>query len=186
MDESKIRSELIEWDKKTLDDRVTRWKQVKPATYVVPLPNLVWEYLIETDYMFIRGHDVATIILCATTMELVIAHRLKLLENSPWKAGSTLDTMIKLANENQIINDNEAIELEGLRKLRNALTHGSVAKLDTMARKNYDGLSDYDESIGASLYLHSIGSSGIDEDAIKYLQFTRDLTLKFYGERENN
>jgi hypothetical protein len=182
MDESKIRSELIEWDNKTLEDRVARWKQIQPATYVVSLPNLVWEYLVETDYMFIRGHDVATILLCATALELVIAHRLKLLKNSPWNTELKFVEMIKLARENQIVNDIEASGLNGLRELRNALTHGSISKLDKMARKNYEGFGVYNENIGPSLYLHSIGSKGIDVDALKYLQLTRDLTLKFYGE----
>jgi hypothetical protein len=182
MDVSEFRSELIKWDAKSLDDRVNRWMQIKPGTYNVPLPDLVWEYLTEADDMYIRGHYLATITLCATTMELVIAHQLKSVDNMIQKKTKVFGKMITLAHEYHILNDIEASELHGFRKVRNALVHGSVDKLNQMSKTKYEGLGVHVESVGASLYLNSIGAGGISVDAKKYLQLTRDLSLKFYGE----
>lgn len=182
MDESGFRSELIKWDTKSLDGRVARWMQIRPATYSGPLPSLVWEYLTEADDLYIRGHYLATIVLCATTMELVIAHQLKSVEKTSQKETQRLEQMIILAHRHHILNDTEAMELQGLRKVRNALVHGSVDKLNQMAKREYERLGVRDESLGASFYLGSIGAGGISEDALKYFQLARDLSLKFYGE----
>ena len=56
MKEDEFKAKQIEWDKKSLDKRVERWKQIVPATYNVPLPKLVWGYLSMADDMYIVGN----------------------------------------------------------------------------------------------------------------------------------
>jgi len=182
MDEAKFRSDLMKWDSSSLDDRVARWKQIAPATYISPLPNLLWEYISEADDMYIRGHYLGTIPLCATIMELVLSDQLrltiKMTEKETERFG--LEQMITLAHRLRILNEEETSELHGLRKVRNTLVHGNAGKLGKMSKTHYER-----PGIDASLYLHSIGTLGIgiNEDALKYLRLTRDLSVKFYGEQ---
>ena len=177
-----IRSDFIKRDNGTLEDRVERWSQMKPAAYCEALPALVWDYLIEVDEMYIRGHFIATIILCATTLEIVIAHRLKSLKDSPWKPKQDFKQMIDLAHEYQEINSDETASLHDLRELRNVLVHGSVNKLDKMTKIKYEMTGVDEENSRVLLYIHSISNHGIDKNAFECVELTRDLTLKFYGE----
>src|SRR4030042_6394963 len=77
MDEQEDRAKLIERDQASLDRRIERWKQLMPVTYNGTLPEIAWSYLTEADDMFIRGHFIGVILLCAGTMELVLAAQLK-------------------------------------------------------------------------------------------------------------
>jgi len=183
MDEKEYRDKLIEWDKKSLAPRVKRWKQLVPATYDVTLPNLVWYYITEADDMFIRGHFIGVVLLCAAITELILADQIrsnsKMTEKEVERFG--LEQLVILGHRLDILNDKETSQLNELRRLRNDLIHSKADKLAQMARKRYQ-VSGLDAShLDAGFYLQPIWEGGIDQDALQYLQLVRDLTVKFYG-----
>lgn len=186
MDEQEYRAKQIEWDKASLDNRVKRWKQITRATYNVPLPNLAWCYLTEADDMFIGGHFIGVILVCAGIMELVLAPQLKsrthMTQDEVERFG--LEQMVILSHRLGILDDKEAQGIDKLRKLRNALIHANTDRLDKIARKRYKecGLNTYD--LDAGLFLETAWGIGVDQDALTYLQLTRDLTVKFYGTQD--
>ncbi len=45
MNEEEFRKYQIGRDQKTLDGKVKRWKQIRPATHGQRLPKLMWEYV---------------------------------------------------------------------------------------------------------------------------------------------
>lgn len=186
MDEQEYRTKLIERDKASLDRRVERWKQIMPVTYNVTLPDLAWCYLTEADDMFIRGHFMGVILLCAGIMEVVLGAQLKsrtqMIQDEVERFG--LEQMVILCHRLAVLDDKEAEGIDKLRKLRNALIHANIDRLSRMARRRYQecGLGTYD--LGAGIFLKTAWGIGIDQDALTYLQLTRDLTVKFYGAQD--
>jgi len=183
MDEKEFRDKLIEWDKASLDRRVERWKQLVPATYDVTLPSLAWYYIVEADDMFIRGHFIGVILLCAAIAELILADQIRsksqMTEREAERFG--LEQLVILGHRLDILNDKETGQLNELRRLRNDLIHSKAEKLAKMARKRYR-VSGLDAShLDAGFYLQPIWEGGIDQDALRHLQLVRDLTVKFYG-----
>ena len=183
MDKKEFRDKQIEWDKASLDRRIERWKQLVPATYDVTLPNLVWYYITETDEMFISGHFIGVILLCAAIVELVLADQIRsesqMTEREVERFG--LEQLVILGHRLDILNEHETSQLGELRKLRNDLIHSKANKLAQMARKRYQ-VSGLDAShLDAGFYLQPIWGKGIDLDALRHLRLVRDLTVKFYG-----
>lgn len=183
MDEKEFRDKQIEWDKASLDRRIERWKQLVPATYDVTLPNLVWYYITETDEMFISGHFIGVILLCAAIVELVLADQIRSKSQMTEKESERfgLEQLVVLGRRLDILNDKETGQLNELRRLRNDLIHSKADKLAQMARRRYQ-VSGLDPShLDAGFYLQPIWEGGIDQDALRHLQLVRDLTVKFYG-----
>ncbi len=56
MDEEKFRKHQVDGDQKSLDGKVRRWRQIRPAIYGQLMPKLMWEYLTTADNMFTNGH----------------------------------------------------------------------------------------------------------------------------------
>ncbi len=186
MDERKFKNLLIKWDAESLDDRVSRWKQLQPATYRPPMPALLWEYITEADDMFIRGHFLGTILLCAAAMELVLTDQLKskmkMTQEQIERFG--LDHLIILGGKLLHLSDVELDQLNKLRKVRNALVHANAGKLKTMAKRSYEEWGLNIPDLDAGMYLKPSWKGGVDEDAAAHLRLTRDLTVKFYGAEE--
>lgn len=186
MDEQEFRAKLIKWDEKSLDKRVERWKELVPANYTVPLPSLLWEYVTEADDMFIRGHFMGVILLCAAVMELVLADQLRSIMGATKEEIEHfgLEQMLILSHRLEILNDEEARQLQELRKMRNYIVHANVGKLNQMAKRTYEawGLSIAD--LDAGMFLQPTWGGAIDQDALKYIQLVRDITVKFYGSEE--
>ena len=76
MNEEEFRKHQENRDQKTLDGKVKRWKQIRPATYGQLLPKLMWEYVTTADEMFIDGHFLGVVLLCAAVMELLLTDQL--------------------------------------------------------------------------------------------------------------
>lgn len=76
MDEQEYRKRQKKWDEASLDKRIERWKRLE-TTYYGKLPNLLWEYVTEADEMYINGHFMGMILLCAGILELVLTDQLK-------------------------------------------------------------------------------------------------------------
>jgi len=181
MNEEEFRRYQIARDEKTLDGKIKRWKQIQPVTYGQPLPRLMWEYMTTADDMFIDGHFLGVVLLCAAVTELLLADRVmtrtQMTRDEIEHFG--LEQMAILSHRLQILTDQEKDAIDGLRKLRNALIHVNAGKLGKMARKSY---GDFYEGLGTEFYLFPLSDeSGIRADALKYLCFTRDLTFRFYG-----
>jgi hypothetical protein len=141
----------------------------------------MWEYVTTADEMFIDGHFLGVVLLCAATMELLLADQLMV--NSGMTRSEverfSLEQLAILAHRLQIVTDLEKGTIAELRQLRNALIHANAGKLDKMARKSY---GDFYEGLDTEFYLSPLSDEGgIITDALKYLGFTRDLTFRFYG-----
>ena len=182
MREEEFRTKQIEWDKKSLKSRVERWKQIVPATYDVPLPELVWGYLSMADEMYIVGQFAGCIVFCASLAELILADQIK--KNSQTTSDkidrSGLDVLVKRVDKLGIVGDDEKSRLDNLRKLRNYLIHGNTDRLAQMAKRTYSVSGSDNSFLDADFYVHSGFKGGIDQDALKYLALVRDLSVKFY------
>jgi hypothetical protein len=181
LNEEEFRKHQLDRDQKSLDGKVKRWKQIRPAIYGQRLPKLMWEYMTTADEMFIDGHFLGVILLSAAITELLLADqimaRTQMTGDEIEHFG--LEQMAILSHRLQILTDQEKSAIDELRKLRNALIHANAGRLSKMARKSY---SDFYEGLETEFYLSPLSDeSGIRADAFKYLYFTRDLTLKFYG-----
>lgn len=185
MDEYEFRAKQIEWDRKSLDKRVKRWKQIVPSTYNIPLPELVWGYLSMADEMYIAGYFAGAIIVSAAIAELIIADEVK--TKAKMTSGESerfgLEQLIILAKRLAILNGKETSGLNELRKLRNYLVHGKAGKLAKMAKKKYTVSGSDNSFLDAEFYISSGFEGGIDNDALLYLGVVRDLSVKFYGEK---
>lgn len=183
MDEQEFRAKLCEWDEASKDERVKRWKQLVPATYNVTLPNLVWYYITEADDLFIKGHFIGVILLCAGIIELVLSDQIKVRKKLTKRKIERLglQQMTNLSLELRVLNAKEAEQIQNLGKLRNALIHGKMGKLNEMAHKRYKDWGLNTSGLDAGLFLKPVWEGGIDQDALDHLRLTRDLTVKFYG-----
>ena len=183
MDGKEFRDKQIEWDKKSLDKRIERWKQLVPATYNVPLPELVWGYLSETDDLFIEGHFISVILFSASITELILADQIKSKTQMTLKEVERfrLEQLCVLGHRLGILDDKQTKQLNELRKLRNWLIHGNVGRLTKMAKKRYTVIGGDDSFLDAEFYVESGFEGGIDQDALRHLGLVRDLTVNFYG-----
>jgi len=186
MDEKEFRLKLIEWDTKSLDKRVERWKRLVPAAYQGRLPDLLWEYVTEVDDLYIRGHFIGVVLMCASILELVLADQLKIKLKLTREEIERfrLEQMEILSHKMNLLDKNEVQQAKGLRRLRNYLIHANAGKLNKMAKKRYKdwGIDVYE--LDAGLFLSPPWEGGLDQEALNYLTFTRNLTVRFYGAEE--
>lgn len=186
MDEKEYRLNLIERDAASIDKRVERWKRLAPASYQGRLPDLLWEYVGEVVDSYIGGHFIGVVLMCASILELMLADQLKIrlkLTQEEVERFRLEQTEI-LSSKLNILDKDEILQAKGLRRLRNYLIHANAGKLNKMAKKKYKdwGLGAYGPDAG--LFLSPPWEGGLDEEALKYLSFTRDLTVRFYGAEE--
>lgn len=184
MREDEFRTKQIEWDRKSLDKRVERWKQIVPSIYDTPLPELVWGYLSIADEMYIAGYFLGSIVLCAGIAELILTDQIKTRIRMTAREAERfrLEQMIILGHKLAILDDRETNQLNALRKLRNYLIHGKAGKLAKMAKKRYTVSGSDNSFLNAEFYVSSGFEGGIDRDALLQLEIVRDLSVKFYGE----
>jgi len=180
MDEEGFRKYQTTRDQESLEEKVRRWKQLQPVTYGQPLPELMWGYVTTADAMFIDGHFMGVVLLCAGIIELVLADQL--MTRSQMTRDEVerfnLEQMVILAHRLEFVTEEEKDAINGLRKLRNALIHANAGKISKMAKRH----GDFYGGVGMEFYLFPLSKEGgISSDALKYLRFTRDFTSKFYG-----
>jgi hypothetical protein len=185
MKEEEFRKYQISRDEKTLDGKIKRWKQIQPVTYGQQLPELIWDYLTTTDDMFIDGHFLGVILLCASIVEMSLSDRLvSRIQMAPKEIERfSMEQMTILAHRSGIITDQEKGTIDKLRKTRNALIHAKAGEITKMGKVWYEvPASNHSELLVRGLYLTPLSEGeGIAGDALKYLGFTRDLTFRFYG-----
>lgn len=186
MNEEEFREYQIAKDERALDGKVKRWKQLQPVTYGQQLPELIWEYVTTADEMFIDGHFIGVILLCASIVELSLTDRLMSRTQMGRKETERfgLEQMTISAHRSGIITDQEKESIDRLRKSRNALIHAKAGQIAKMGRIWYKvPPSDRSELLEGGLYLTSLSEGkGIAGDALEYLGFTRDLTFRFYAQ----
>ena len=183
MNENEFRDKQKEWDEKYLDKKISRWKQLTPASYNVTLPNLAWYYITEADDMYIAGYFLGVILLCSGIAELTLADQITAKGKITSKEIQrfNFEHLIIIGHRLGILDDTEANHLNDLRKIRNNIIHAKVGELTKLARKQYSvlGLGIDDDDPG--LYLKPIFGHGADEDALRNLTLIKNLTVKFYG-----
>jgi hypothetical protein len=141
----------------------------------------MWEYVTAADDMFIGGHFLGVVLLCAAVTELLLADRLmaRVQMTGDEIEHFGFEQMAILSHRLQLLTVQEKGMIDELRKLRNALIHANAGKLGRMAKKCY---GDFYEGLETEFYLSPLSDeSGIRADALRYLGFTRDLTFRFYG-----
>lgn len=181
MNEQEFLKHQIARGKKMLDGKIKRWKQLQAITYDQPLPSLIDGYVNAADEMFIDGHFIGVVLLCAGIIESVLADQVtfKIRMKREELEDFNLKQMVILALRLQIITAKEKHTIDELRKLRNALIHANAGKISKMAKGCYGDSYGNRES---EFYLYPLSDEeGICADASEYLKFTRDLTFKFYG-----
>lgn len=181
MNEGEFRKQQITRDQETLEEKVRRWKQLQHVTYGQTLPQLMWEYVTKAVGMFIDGHFIGVVLLCAGIMELVLTDQLILRTQMTGDEVEhfNLEQMAILAHRLEIVTDRERGTIDELRKLRNALIHANAGKIAKMAKRYY---GDAYEGVEMEFFLSPLSDEGgIYTKALKYLRFTRDLTFRLYG-----
>ena len=89
-----------------------------------------------------------------------------------------------LSHKLNLLDKDEIQQAKGLRRLRNYLIHANAGRLNEMAKKRYKDWGIDVHELDAGLFLAPPWEGGLDQEALKYLSFTRDLTVKFYGAEE--
>lgn len=174
--------EFRKYEIKRIAEKYRRLKQIQPATYTQPLPELMWEYVTAADSMFIDGHFMGVILLCAATIESLLADQLMVRTSMTREELErfSLEQMNILALRLGILTEQEKKAIDELKGLRNALIHANAGRISKMARRHYGSSNT---GLETEFYLSPISNEGgICDDSLKYLRFTRDLTLRFYGE----
>jgi hypothetical protein len=184
MDEKEFTELLLKRDEATLKERIERWKKFSPVTYKVQLPELLWDYIVNADEMYVAGYFLGVISLCASVVEMILADQivLKIKATKTEVERFSLAQLIVLNHRLGTLKEDEAHWLDEFRNLRNSIIHVNVSKLEKRALKTYQVSNFSNSSIGASLYLGSLSGGGVEADALKYLRLVRDLSVKFYGE----
>jgi len=183
MDEQQYEDRLKQLDEETRSDRVQRWGELSHIVYVKALPKLLWEYSAQAIQLYINGNFGAVILCCASMFELILADQLinrgKISEKKVSKFN--LEEKTRICRKLGIITAEDEKNIDGLRKFRNDIIHVNTGKLAEMAKKSYGDVdADLYEHL-PELYLSNLGG-GIQSQALEYFEFTRELTVRWYGE----
>lgn len=179
MEEEEMRQKQIDWDKKSLNRKVRRWRRLPRATYGGELPRLLWEYVTMADSMFIDGYSIGVVLLCAAVVELILADQLiSKIHLPPDEVQSfRLEEMSIVSHRLGIVSSQEKAQIDKIRRWRNAIVHVNAGRLDKMARK-----TETIEGSEAEFHLQPLDDDlGIHQDALDSLVFTKKLSVKFYG-----
>jgi hypothetical protein len=184
MDKEDFKNKLTGWDSSSLDVRADRWSELAPSTFSADLPHLIWRYLNEAEDMYIYGYFIGVILLSAGTVELAlsdqVASKMKIDERDIGRF--ELQQLIILGRSSGILSENEGYELDQFRFLRNNLIHGNSGKLAEMSRRLYQTNGFY-KTLPVETYMNPDGGNGINHDALRFLNLTRNVIRRFYGEK---
>ena len=186
MDDKEFRQYLEKKDAETREDRVSRRRRLHSTSFGGELPELLWEYFTRAGQLYIDGQFPAVILWSATLLELILAD--KLVSHS--KYAKTRVESLNLAEKTQcccgsgLLATEDMSSIDHIRKLRNAIAHASMGKLDEMARRHYPDL-DEASKVRTQLYLANIGGS-LEEEALNSLMYTSNLVERWYGVKPSN
>lgn len=117
----KAKDILRKLDEHTLERRAERQSKVPITTFYGNIPSRVFHLLAEADSCFINGEYNGCTAVLATAVEYSLK---KLLNNK-----SNLKTLISLATERGIIDEQDAEVLDLLRQYRNNVLHSDLTEL---------------------------------------------------------
>ncbi len=185
MEKQQFKDKLASLDANTRDVRAERWSELSPAAFHVALPHIVWRYLAEAEDMYIYGYYIGVILLAAGTLELALADQIasKLKISDRDIAHFELQQFIVLAQSLGLLTDEETRQLDNFRLLRNGLIHGNIGKLAQMTKRFYQ-VNGFQETPPVETYLNPDTGNGINQDALRFLNSTRNVVTRFYGEKE--
>ncbi len=184
MDKKQYEVRLKEIDDETRPDRVWRWGELSHIVYVKALPKLLWEYSAQAIQLYINGNFGAVILWCASMFELILADQLISKGKISKKKVSELNLgeKTRLCRKFGMITAEDEKNIDGLRKFRNDIIHVNTGKLAKMAKKSYGDVDGDLYKHLPELYLSNLGG-GIQSQALEYFEFTRELTMRWYGEK---
>jgi hypothetical protein len=188
MNDNEFREYLRKRDAETIEDRVKRRSELSQVKYgSAELPELLWEYSAETIQLFICGHFASVILWCASIVELTLEDKLIGSAKGTKELIELLSFVEKtrLCRKFGIITPQDKNDIDDLRNLRNYIAHANAGKLTEMARVCY---GDVEEALSLALpglYLSDFGNK-ISSQALKFINFTRALIKRWYGEKQFN
>jgi hypothetical protein len=184
MDKREFKDKLAGWDTASRDVRIERWSDLARSTFSADLPHLIWRYLNEAEDMYIYGYFIGVILLSAGTVELTlsdqIASKMKIDERDI--GHFELQQLIILGRSLGILSDTEGYELDQFRFLRNTLIHGNSGKLAEMSKRLYQ-VDGFYKTSPVETYMNPASGNGINHDALRFLNLTRNVIMRFYGEK---
>ena len=170
-------------DDETRPDRVRRWGEISRVAYIGELPELLQDYSAKVIQLYINGNFCSVILWCASILELVLAD--KLISEGKGKKEViellSLKEKTDLCRRYNIIDREESKKISKVRESRNAIVHANAGKLTEMAKKSYGDVSNDLSKFLAGFFLSNLGG-GIQSQALEYLEFTRTLSARWYGE----
>jgi len=185
MDDKEFREYLKKRDAETLEDRVKRRSELSPVIYgSAELPELLGEYSAETIQLYICGHFASVILWCTSIAELALEDKLIGSGKGTKEVIELLSLVEKtrLCRKFSIITSQDKKDIDDLRNLRNYIAHANAGKLTEMARVCYGDVEEALSHALPSLYLSDFGNK-ISSQALKFLNFTRELIKRWYGEK---
>lgn len=188
MGDKEFREYLKKRDAETLEDRVKRRSELSPVIYgKAELPELLGEYSAETIQLYIYGHFASVIIWCVSIVELSLEDKLIGSGKGTKEVIELLSLVEKtrLCRKFGIITSEDRKNIDNMRNLRNSIAHANAGKLTDMARVCYEGVDEALSHALSGLYLSNFGNA-ISSQALKFLNFTRELIMRWYGEKPIN
>jgi len=87
-----------------------------------------------------------------------------------------------LCRRYEIIDKEESKMINKVRESRNAIVHANIGRLTEMAKKSYGDVGDELFEHLPGFFLSNLGGE-IQSKALEYLEFTRTLSERLYGEK---
>ena len=182
MDKTELKELFLRLDSNTLERRTERLSQFDVLQHPGE-PELLFNYMVDAKWMFVNGHFMGAVLVCAGIVEMILAHQIR----DYLKMGLreverfNLNQMVVLARRLDILNDNEVRQIDGLRKLRNQLAHANDRQLRKRAKGSGWPLKSEPP---ASSYLHPFYRQGLEQDSLEHLREVRKLIARLYPAEE--
>jgi len=172
-----VRQLLENADKESLEIRVERW--IKSGSYYSEeTPTVIDLFFDEAFDMYVHGNFLCTILISATIVESL------LLEQTRAKPGTKFKKLNKLALNSNLIKQDEFMEIDSLRILRNSISHAIQSKLAKYAQRDprlpQSKLIGFKETDAMYQYIEGRSKNLLENDALKSLFLCLGLVRTFY------
>lgn len=163
-----------EWDERSLDDRVRRWRRFEAASYDSCLPGSVWSYLDILGELFIKGHFLAAVVFATATVERCLSDQLG-------EEDYELSKLVKRAARKCLLTEDEKSDVQHLVRFRNAIVHPEAKSSRDFARQQLGVIDDptSDRELSLDLFYSDFFQ---EEPSWRAAETARTLTLKFYSQ----
>lgn len=185
MNREEFRRSLIQRDGETREGRVARWSELSRATYAAQLPNIIWDFLTMLTSLYIDGYFVPVVVVAAGILESSLKDQIKATESVPqeWIKKLDLYGLVELSRVLGLVTESEKEDCHHVRKIRNHLVHLDESQLAKSGRQRFPTWGG-DNAIALMAMLRF--DEGVKDDAVRAVELTRQLTLRFYGTDEDS